>query len=139
MIILDTNVLSALMKSQPEPIILNWINGYDIELLWLSSITVMEIQYGINLLADGKKKEKLQIAFDKMLRQQFRNHIIEFDINCAITTAELASLKKQKGFNLSVQDLQIAGTALARGACIATRNVKDFKDSGIDIINPFVL
>ncbi|MCG8328549.1 MAG: type II toxin-antitoxin system VapC family toxin [Chitinophagales bacterium] len=137
MIILDTNVLSALMKSEPDPVILQWCNGYDLECLWLTAITVMEVQYGIGLLSDGKKKRMLQESFNRMLRQQFRHRIIAFDYNAGMAAGELAAENQKTGMNQDIRDYQIAAIALVTGAVLATRNERDFKQTGVTIINPW--
>lgn len=137
MIILDTNVISAIMRPEPEDVVIEWLNRYDLEYLWLTSISIMEIQYGINLLPGGKKKDHLQDAFNLMLLKSFRKRIIEFEENAALATADIAAVNKRSGQNITIQDLQIAGIALAKGATIATRNVKDFNHSNIEIINPW--
>lgn len=137
MIILDTNVLSAIMKVQPDPIIIRWLDEYDLEYLWLTSITVMEIQYGIALLPNGKKRNLLQQAFNDLLLQRFRTRIIEFDENAAIATAHIAANRKKVGMNQDIRDLQIAGITLHIGAELATRNHKDFKGMEIKVINPW--
>lgn len=137
MIILDTNVISALMKPKPEPLIMKWVNKYDLEYLWLTSITVMEIQYGIELLPEGKKREALHKSFHKMLLQKFQGHIIEFDESAAIITGELLAKSKKTGFHIDVRDLQIAGIARMTGADLATRNTKDFKNTNVNLINPW--
>ena len=137
MIILDTNVLSALMKPTPDPIVQNWLNRYDMELLWITSITVMEIQFGIHLLPDGKRKDTLQEAFQLMLRKRFVSLIIEFEMNAALAASQIAAALKSSGQNVDVRDIQIAGIASARGAYIATRNKRDFKHTGVEIINPW--
>lgn len=137
MIILDTNVISALMHPKPDTSVIKWLNRYDLEYLWLTSISIMEIQYGINLLADGKKRDHLQDAFNLMLLKSFRKRIIEFEEDAALAAADIAASSKRSGQNITIQDLQIAGIAMAKGAAIATRNVKDFNHSDIEIINPW--
>lgn len=135
MIILDTNVFSGLIKG--DPIVEQWLNGYDKELIWLNAITIMETMYGINRLPEGKKKRGLQAITDITLREDFSNRIIEFETNAAIATAGVMTQLTQDGKNVDVRDLQIAGIALAKGAYVATRNVKDFLHTGVALINPW--
>lgn len=137
MIIIDTNVLSELMKPEPNHQVYDWYNGYDLKSLFLSVISILEIQFGISIMTDGRKKDNLQSSFDEMLKMRFQNRIINFDHNAATETAKIASIQKGKGINTSIQDLQIIGIAIANDAVIATRNEKDFADCGVKIINPW--
>lgn len=135
MIILDTNVISALMRNTEK--VEQWLNQYHIDNIWTTAINTMEVYYGIHLLPEGRKKETLGEAFTWMLARTFRHHIIEFDVNAAISTAEIAAKQKAKGNNVDFRDLQIAGIALDRKARIATRNEKDFRNLGLEVINPW--
>lgn len=137
MIILDTNVLSAIMRAKPETTVVDWLNRYDLDSLWLTAISMMEIQYGINLLPEGRKRNHLQDAFNLMLLKSFRTRILEFDDNAALMAADIAATQKRSGHNGTVQDIQIAGIALSRKAAIATRNIKDFQHPDLEIINPW--
>ena len=137
MIILDTNILSSLMQKKPDKRIIKWLDEIDPQLIWTTSITVFEIKYGIELLASGKKKNQLHTAFETMLRLHYHNRVIEFEINSALATGELAAVHKKAGHNVDARDLQIAGIALSKGASIATRNEKDFQYCNLDLINPW--
>ena len=137
MIILDTNVLSALMQPSPNPQVKAWLDQFGMEQMWLTSITVMEIEFGIALLPQGKRREALQNSFHTMLRQGFVTHIIEFDDNAALVAAQLFASCHKQGRNQEVKDMQIAGIAYCKGAMLATRNTKHFQDLEIELINPF--
>lgn len=137
MIILDTNVISGLMSPKPEPLILEWFNKHDLEYLWLTSISVMEIELGIELLPNGIKKKNLRSSFNDMLRQQFYNRIIGFDEKAALLAGELAANNEKNGINKDIRDMQIAGIAKSNRALLATRNEKDFLNCGIEILNPW--
>jgi hypothetical protein len=137
MIILDTNIVSEIMKAEPEPNVMKWYNSTGRELIWQNAISVYEIQFGLNLMPDGRKKEILQNSFNRMLREKFSQRIIEFDANAAIAAGEVNAEQKRNGRNCDIRDVQIAGIALARGACLATRNVKDFEFEGLKVINPY--
>jgi len=137
MILLDTNIFSALMQGQPDKRVIEWLDGINPELLWTTSITVFEIQYGIELLATGKKKEQLHQAFDALLRQDFSSRVIEFELNAALIAGELSASRKLSGYNTDFRDIQIAGIASFHGAAIATRNGNDFADMAIELINPY--
>lgn len=137
MIILDTNVVSEQMLAHPSPAVMAWLDQIDYSLLWLTAITVYEIQYGIERLPAGRRKQQLATGFDRMLRQLYRHRIIEFDVSAAMLTAKLAAKARSRGENMSQRDLAIAGIALQHGAAIATRNVRDFPHEGLEIINPW--
>lgn len=137
MIILDTNILSALMLAKPDPQIVAWLDRQDPDLVWITAITVFEIQYGIGLLTTGRKKEKLLAGFEEMLRYDYRNRILDFDTEAALAAGELAAACKKNGCNTDMRDLQIAGIAKASGAYLATRNIKDFTPMGIALLNPW--
>ena len=138
MIILDTNVVSELMLTDPEPNVLDWFDRLSPTLYGFTAVSVFEIQYGIEKLATGRKKDRLDERFSQMLRRWFYgSRVIEFDASAAMTTAKLAATSKRNGYNLSRRDLAIAGTALQIGASVATRNVKDFPHEGLEVINPW--
>lgn len=137
MIILDTNIVSALMLAEPAPEVISWMDRINEELLWITAISVYEIQFGIELLPEGHKKKMLNQRFEEMLRYDYRNRIIEFDVDAAIIASEVNAEQKRTGRNCDIRDVQIAGIALARAASLATRNTKDFEFEGLKVINPF--
>jgi predicted nucleic acid-binding protein len=125
------------MKPRPDATVLKWFNEVNREFIWQNAISIYEIQYGLQLLPQGKKRAQLQQSFEQMLREQFSHRVIEFDINAALVASELAASQKLSGRNCDIRDIQIAGIALTRGAYLATRNTKDFDFDGLKIINPF--
>jgi len=137
MIILDTNVVSALMQSAPDQQVIHWMDGTHQGLLWITAIAVYEITKGVELLPDGKRKKGLLQSFESLLQEQYHNKVIEFDANAAIAAGEMAADRKAAGHNIHPCDLQIAGIALSHGATIATRNQKYFQHLGIELINPW--
>lgn len=137
MIILDTNVASSLISQEPDQTVLEWINGYDISRIYTTTVTVMEIQYGIDLMVDGKRKRRLLKAFQKMLSEVFDSRLLDLNVKAALSAAGLFAALRQKGNNVEIRDIQIAGIVKANGGILATRNVKDFKDCGIKLLNPW--
>jgi hypothetical protein len=135
--ILDTNIVSELIKLQPSPEVLEWLDHISEELIWTTSITAYEIQYGIMQLPKGRKRQQLQSDFNDMLRIDYRNRVIEFDDNAAIAAGEIAGSLKASGKNISPLDIQIAGIVRIRGATLVTRNTKDFQHSNIPFVNPW--
>ena len=136
MIILDTNVLSALMQQQPDPLVVAWLDDQPAESIWISSITLFEARYGLALLASGQRKNLLQERFDQLLQEDLENRVLLFDANAADQAAQLAAQRKQRGRPVDMRDTFIAGIALARRATLATRNLRHFDDLSIPVVDP---
>jgi len=139
MIILDTNVVSALMQQQPDPQVVDWLDRQPSESIWISAVTLFEGRYGLALLPDGRRKTLLQESFEALIVQDLQSRIAHFDVTAANQAAELASQRKARGRPVDMRDTFIAGIALARRATLATRNVKHFADLAIPVVNPWAL
>jgi len=137
MIILDTNVISELMKVEPEPNVLKWGNAQKATNLAITTIAIAEIQRGIKRLPKGKKGKVLQNNFLEFIKKAFIGRILPFDEQAAYLYGEVVSEREKAGFNTDAIDLMIAAIVKNHGATISTRNVKDFKDCGIKVINPW--
>ncbi len=137
MMILDTNVLSALMQERPDSKVVAWLDEQPAESIWISSITVFEARYGLALLASGQRKEVLQERFELLIRDDLENRVAQFDTNAASLAAELAADRKARGRVVDMRDTFIAGIALARRASLATRNTKHFDDLSVSVVNPW--
>ncbi len=137
MIILDTNVLSELMKSKGSEKVRTWASQYPITTLWTTTITQAEILYGIAILPEGKRHNDLQKAAELMFLKEFAGRVLPFDEKAATAFANIAFQRRSKGKPISQADAQIAAICYTNKAIIATRNVADFEDCGIQIINPF--
>lgn len=137
MIILDTNVISALMQKQPDPLVVAWLDGQPAESIWISTITLFEARYGIALLTSGLHKNSLQERFDQFLQEDLENRVLQFDANAATQAAQLAAQRKERGRPVDMRDTFIAGIALARRATLATRNLRHFEDLSIAVVNPW--
>jgi len=137
MIILDTNVLSALMRVVPDAIVVQWLDGQPAESIWITSITLFEAQLGLALLPKGRRRQSLESAFERLLEEDLENRILDFDHGAATEAAALAAARQKAGRLVDVRDTLIAGIALARRATLATRNVKDFQDLTVPVINPW--
>lgn len=137
MIVLDTNVLSALMQQQPDPQVVAWLDDQSAESIWLSSITLFEARYGLALLAMSQRKSILQERFDQLLQNDLQNRVLQFDANAATQAAQLAADRKARGRPVDMRDTFIAGIALARRATLATRNVRHFDDLSVPVVNPW--
>ncbi|MSO61537.1 MAG: type II toxin-antitoxin system VapC family toxin [Acidobacteria bacterium] len=137
MTILDTNVLSALMRTRPEAAVVAWLDRQPSDSVWLSSITVFETRFGLALLPKGRRRSGLERAFESVLTDDLANRVLDFDSMAAATAAQLAADRQQAGRAVDLRDTLIAGIALARRATIATRNTKHFEGLDVPVINPW--
>jgi len=137
MILLDTNVLSEMMKSIPNPTVKNWLDNYSYKGYAISAVTQAEILLGLNLLPAGKQRDDLTTRAQAMFDQDIRL-IYPFDSEAAIIYSELVAKRRRLGLTASSEDGQIAATALRYDCDIATRNVKDFASiADLKVINPW--
>lgn len=137
MIILDTNVLSALMRTAPELPVVAWLDRQPAESIWITSVTLFEARLGLALLPKGKRRQTLESAFTRLLEDDLENRVLDFDSAAATEAATLAANRQIAGRPVDIRDTQIAGIALARRAAIATRNVRHFSDLKISVIDPW--
>jgi hypothetical protein len=137
LILLDTNVLSALMRPAPDKPVVAWLDRQPPEAIWITSVTVMEIETGIALLPAGRRRDALQRAYEIILHEELQNRVSPFDHAAATSAAELAADRQREGRIVDYRDTQIAGIALARRATLATRNVTHFHDLTTQIVNPW--
>lgn len=137
MILLDTNVLSALMQQQADTRIVAWLDRQPAESIWLSSVTVFEARYGLALLADGQRKHALLDRFEALLRDDLFNRVLPFDTSAAHQAALLAAARKAHGRPVDMRDTFIAGIAMSHRATLATRNVRHFADLSSPVVNPW--
>ncbi len=137
MIILDTNVLSALMQQQADAQVVAWLDDQPAESVWLTSITLFEARYGLALLAPGKRRTTLQERFERLIHDDLENRVLMFDANAAAQAAILAAQRKARGRPVDMRDTFIAGIALARRAQLATRNLRHFDDLSVAVVDPW--
>ena len=137
MIILDTNVLSALMHRDPDLVVVSWLDRQAPESVWTTSVTVFEILFGIELLVTGRRRQQLEEAFKSAIEEDFSGRILPFEQAAAREAALLAAQRQREGMPVEIRDTLIAGIALARRATLATRNVKHFSGTGIELVNPW--
>jgi toxin FitB len=137
MIVLDTNVLSEALRPVPESSVLDWLANQPRASLFITTVTRGEILYGIRLLADGKRRHGLWDAARKIFDADFADQVLSFDGDAADMYADIAASRRTAGKPISQFDAMIVAMARSRGASLATRNVKDFEECGVDVINPW--
>jgi len=137
MIILDTNVVSEMIRPVPSEKVLSWISSQPALLLYTTSITQAEMFYGMECLTKGKKKKVLEAALQGMFAEDFRDRVLAFDAGCAKHFAEIAEARKRAGRPISQLDAQIAAIARSRSSVVATRNSVDFVNCGVKLVNPW--
>lgn len=137
MIVLDTNVISEFMRAEPDANVLAWVDAQPAMDLVVCAITVAEILHCIARLPFGKRKQKLESHAMAMFEEDFAGRILPFDAHAAVEYATLVATCEAKGRAVGMADAQIAAICRAHGALIATRNVRDFEFSGVEMINPW--
>ena len=137
MILLDTNVVSELMRTSPDPAVEAWIADHPVEDLFFSAVGEAELRYGAAIMPTGQRRETLVLDIETMLHAAFENRILPFDSRAARAYAVIAAKRRFAGRAAAPADCQIAAIARARGMAVATRNVRDFEDMGIDVFNPW--
>ena len=136
MIVLDTNVVSEAMKPEAHPAVRAWLNDQTAETLYLSSVTLAELLFGIGALPAGKRKDMLALALDGLMGL-FRDRVLPFDIDAARHYAELAVAAKTGGRGFTIPDGYIAAIAASRGFIVASRDTAPFEAAGVSVINPW--
>ncbi len=137
MIILDTNVLSAVMSAEPDPRVVAWLDRQPAESIWITTITVFETRLGLALLPASRRRRALEQSFVLLLRDDLENRVLDFDADAAVAAAVLAAKRQKAGRPADIRDTEIAGIAIARRATLATRNVRHFEDLDIPVVNPW--
>jgi predicted nucleic acid-binding protein len=136
--LLDTNVISEAVRSQPDPKVLSWLDSLHEDLLFLSVLTLGEIRQGVAKLAPGKRRLRLERWLDVDLRTRFAGRIVSIDEDVAERWGDLMAGSRKAGTPLGVVDGLLAATALQHSLTLATRNVKDFAGLGVTLSNPWV-
>ncbi|MBK5071632.1 type II toxin-antitoxin system VapC family toxin [Budviciaceae bacterium CWB-B4] len=137
MIILDTNIVSEMMRARPDPAVLAWLDAQDTGQLSLTSITVAEILYGIARMPEGRRRDQLFEMAESVFEEDFSGRLLAFDEHAAVYYAELVAQRDAAGRPIGMADAQIAAICRCYDATLATRNIKDFEALGIVLINPF--
>jgi len=138
MIILDTNVISEFMTHRPKKSVLDWLNQQSKLALYISTISIAEIGYGLRLLSNGKRKQALTEKFEQLVKFVFEQRVLSFDQNAAKVYADIMANRREIGRPMSSLDGQIASIAKANRFSVVTRNIKDFEFCEVELINPFI-
>ena len=136
-IVLDTNVLSALMRKAPDPPVVAWLDRQPPESVWITSITVFEARLGLHVLPRRARQRALEEAFTRLLEEDLEHRVLDFDSAAAAAAASLAAARQKAGRPVDMRDTQIAGISLARHATLATRNVRHFADMKVPVVDPW--
>jgi predicted nucleic acid-binding protein len=137
MIILDTNVLSALMRQTADKNVVAWLDKQPRTSIWTTSVTILEIQFGLQILPAGKRRSLLIKAFETVLVDEMGRRVAPFDMVAAQHAGDLMALRNKKGCPVELRDTMIAGIVLACHATLATRNTPHFEDLSVPVVNPW--
>jgi predicted nucleic acid-binding protein len=136
-ILLDTNVISALMLRVPDRSVAAWLDQQPAESVWTTSITVFEIRTGLELLEPGGRRRQLELAFDQLVADDLARRVQPFDQSAALAAGSIAASRQREGRSVEIRDVQIAGIAVARKATLATRNVRHFEGMALNLVDPW--
>ena len=137
MIILDTNVISALMTDKPAHSVSVWLDGCPPESVWTTAVTVYELRTGLERLPASRKRRQLEDQFARVIIDDIHERVLAFDAEAAGRAAVLAALRSIGGITIEIRDTMIGGIALSRKADLATRNVRHFRDLGVSVVDPW--
>ena len=137
MVILDTNVLSGLMKPDADALALTWLDRQSSRSVWTTSISIFEIRFGLECMANGKRRHRLESAFADVIGEDIQGRVLEFDSAAANAAAVIAARQRRNGRPVEIRDVQIAGITEARKATLATRNVRHFEGIGLSLVDPW--
>jgi predicted nucleic acid-binding protein len=137
-IVVDTNVLSELLRRSPDRRVLTWFNEMPLESVWTSAITVFEIRSGLEVMSGGKRRRELETEFAKVLEEDLEDRVLPFDHAAANAAGAIAARQRRAGRPVEIRDVQIAGIVIVRKATLATRNVRHFEDVGVTLVDPWL-
>jgi toxin FitB len=137
MIVLDTNVVSELLRRRPAGRVFDWIDAQGVTNLSITSVTAAEMLYGVERLDDGVRKASMEATIRSIVRTAFSGRVLPFDAVAAEHYAEVVAERERRGRPVGVADAQIAAICRCRGATLATRNVRDFEHTGVELLDPW--
>lgn len=137
MVVLDTNVISELFKPTPEPKVMAWVDSLPGDALYTTAVTQGELLFGLYCMPEGRRRHDLLQKLSRLFEQTLAGHVLAYDGDSAEAHARIAAMRRARGRSSSQADAMIAGIASSREATLATRNVRDFEDCGVSLINPW--
>ncbi len=137
MIVLDTNVLSALVRDEPDPIVAHWVDRQPVESVWVTVVTVYEVRFGIEILAPGRKRQRIEKALDVLMQRDLEGRVLSFDTAAAEAAAAIGATQRRRGRPIEVRDLYIGAITAVRKATLATRNTRHFEGIGLSLVDPW--
>lgn len=138
-VLLDTNVLSELLRAEPASAVLDWFSAQSTDALFVSAVTQAEMLLGARLLPAGRRRKQLESALQSMFLEDFASRVLPFDGPCASAYADVVTARRAAGRPISQFDAQIAATAQVHQLVLATRNTADFESCGVKLTNPWSL
>ena len=138
-VLLDTNIVSELLRPSPEPAVEAWVGEHPAGDLYFSAVGEAELRYGVAILPPGRRRDALAVAIEAILREDFEERILPFDSAAAREYADIATTRRTAGRPVAPADCQIAAIARSLDMALATRNVRDFEDVDIKLVNPWTV
>ena len=135
--VIDTNVVSELMRDSPDANVFRWFNSRDESELLLTAVVEAELRIGIAILSKGRRRDELESTLEKTIDIDFSGRVIPFDSNAARAYANIGARRRAAGMPITEMDCQIAAIARSKRAAVATRDVSDFRNCGVEVINPW--
>lgn len=139
MIVLDTNVVSELAKPAPNPSVIDWIDAHESAELVITALTAAEVRAGVALLPSGRRKRQVGQLMEALLTETFAGHVLAFDVDSTPHYADILARRNRAGRAIGAVDAQIAAISRQHHATLATRNIADFTDTGVGLINPWTV
>jgi len=136
-IVLDTNVLSELMRQKPDVTVQRWFASLVINECMITVVTAAELRYGAERLPSGRRQEQLKRAINGIIEEDFSGRVLPYTVAATVLLADLTLVRERLGRPISLADAQIAAICKLHGAALATRNTRDFENCGIELINPW--
>ena len=137
MLVLDTNLVSELMRPQPEVAVLAWVGAQPMKEMAITAVSSMEIRFGIHILPEGKRRSELDRKFSELIAQGFAGRILPFDGQAGEACADIRAMRQRTGRRISTEDAMIAAIAKVHGATVITRDANGFAGCGVPVINPW--